>query len=184
MAWYAHSLEGAPEKQWQKLDKHLEQVAYLAEKMADVFGAGHWGHAAGLLHDLGKFTDGFQARLRGGIAVDHSSAGAQEAVRLFGPTAGKLLAYILAGHHGGLPDGVNAERTDLNDRLAKKLPSLDGPYPEILTNLTLPNPPLQARAEPGFSLSFFTRMVFSCLVDADFLDTEEFLNPTSVPTFS
>lgn len=177
MSYYAHSLEGAPEEEWQPLEDHLKGVATKAEGLADVFGAATWGRTAGLLHDLGKFTEGFQARLRGGPVVDHASAGAQEAVRRFGPIAGKLLAYTLAGHHGGLPDGVSGEQTDLNQRLAKHLPALADSAQEVLSDVSLPNPPLHPGPEPGYTLSFFTRMVFSCLVDADFLDTEEFLDP-------
>lgn len=177
MNWYAHSRDGTPEKEWQPLEEHLKGVAAKAEKMADAFGAGPWGRTAGFLHDLGKCTEGFQARLRGGPVVDHASAGAQEAVHRFGPIAGKLLAYTLSGHHGGLPDGVSGKKTDLNRRLAKCLPALGDAIQEVLSDLSLPNPPLRPGPEPGFSLSFFARMVFSCLVDADFLDTEEFLAP-------
>ncbi len=176
MTCYAHSKEGLPREQWQTLTDHLENVARLAEERARVFGAGDWGRAAGLLHDLGKCTRAFQRRLRGGPAVDHSSAGAQKAMELFGKHKGKLLAYTLAGHHGGMPDGINGKGTDLLKRLSKKTPPLLDSPPLELAGMALPDPTLTLGENPGFTFSFFGRMVFSCLVDADFLDTEAFMN--------
>ena len=112
MIYYAHSKPGADQASWQPLSNHLHNVAELAGHMARVFAAEDWAKAAGLLHDLGKGTLGFQQRLRGGPAVDHSSAGAQEAVSRFGPKIGRLLAYAIAGHHGGLPDGISGGQPD------------------------------------------------------------------------
>ena len=66
MDYYAHSKEGRPEDQWQTLADHLANAARLAEEKARAFGAGDWGRAAGLLHDLGKGGREFQRRLRGG----------------------------------------------------------------------------------------------------------------------
>lgn len=129
MVYYAHSLPDAPPGQWQTLTDHLVKVAELAERMARVFGAGPWGRAAGLLHDAGKGTEPAQHRLRGGPAVDHSSVGAQEAVKQFGPAEGKLLAYVIAGHHGGMPDGTSGQRADIRARLKKQLPPLLCPRP-------------------------------------------------------
>jgi len=53
--FYAHSLEGRPESQWQRLDEHLQNVAELAAGFAKAFGAEKWAYAAGLWHDLGKY---------------------------------------------------------------------------------------------------------------------------------
>jgi len=177
MDFYAHSKEGAPPDGWQPLEKHLKNVADLAQNMAQAFGAGPWARAEGLLHDLGKGTQGFQQRLRGGPAVDHSSAGAQEALSRFGPKIGRLLAYAIAGHHGGLPDGVNGETNDLASRLGKTLPSLLAHPSCELAAVGLDQLPLKPGGTRGFTLSFFVRMVFSCLVDADYLDTEAFMDP-------
>ncbi len=88
------------------------------------------------------------------------------------------MAYAVAGHHGGIPDGGEQE-TQLHFRLKHgKVPDDVELLPEagFQDNLTLPfKLPRDGRA--GFALSFFTRMTFSCLVDADFLDTERFCNP-------
>lgn len=175
--YYAHSTNSADKSDWQPLSEHLMGVAEKAEAFAAAFGAQEWGWCAGLLHDAGKATGAFQRRLEGSPErVDHSTFGA----RLAGDRRGQLgllLAYAIAGHHGGLPDGGEQE-TQLHFRLKHgKVPKDTGLVPEAdcHDDLTLSFKLSKDRA--GFSLSFFTRMIFSCLVDADFLDTEEFCSP-------
>lgn len=188
---YAHTNEERPEKYWHPLDVHLRDTAISAETFAAVFGCGDWGHLVGLWHDLGKYSDAFQNYLRacnpedgghgGEISgrVDHSTAGAQHAAGL--GQAGRLLAYCIAGHHAGLPNNEDNE-AGLSARLLKKVE----PYsaaPDSLLNRTLPSPPrlkcpnARSSERMGFTLAFFTRMLFSCLVDADYLDTEAFMKP-------
>jgi CRISPR-associated endonuclease/helicase Cas3 len=110
--------------------------------------------------------------------VDHSTAGAQWLVERFG-TRGRLLAYGAAGHHGGMPDGFDETGGSLTARLDKTVPDWDA---GVLEALDCPRDlgPLpilvSSSARSGFQVSFFTRMLFSCLVDADFLDTEEFFD--------
>lgn len=58
--YYAHSLPGRPQKEWQLLEDHLKNVAELAKGFAEEFGAGEWGYLAGLWHDLGKYSPPFQ----------------------------------------------------------------------------------------------------------------------------
>ena len=107
--------------------------------------------------------------------LDHSTAGAQHAV-LSHSILGHLLAYPIAGHHSGLLDGLS-NSTCQKQRLDKNnLPDWSN-APEEVTAIPTPSlPPFLPR--DGFSISFFTRMVFSCLVDADFLATESFMNET------
>lgn len=175
--YYAHSLEGQPPEKWQPLEEHLLNVAEMAGEFAAVFGAKQWGHCAGLLHDSGKATVDFLGRLEGkSVRVDHSTFGARLA-RDKGGRLGMLLAYAIAGHHGGLPDGGEQE-SQLHYRLQH------GKIPEDVellswadTDCDVPLPFNLSRDRAGFSLSFFSRMVFSCLVDADFLDTEKFCAP-------
>lgn len=154
-------------------------VGDLAGGFAKDFGGQSLAQAAGLLHDLGKYTREFQHRLEGGARVDHATWGARVASELFGP-AGTLLAYGIAGHHAGLANGRRGEgRTSLADRLGSQLPEL---LPDWEQELTLPNKsalwPITGFApckERGmFQLSVLVRMIFSCLVDADFVDTDEF----------
>lgn len=184
-AFFAHSLHGRPEALWQPLQDHLQAVGQLAGRFASVFGAEAMGTTAGLLHDLGKYTVAFQNRLRGdSLRVDHSTWGAREALRRFG-SEGQLLAYGIAGHHAGLANGMGeGERTALADRLAVALPVLDARWELELAlpeRLSLPQgfkscgqDARQARSRLPFQCAFLARMLFSCLVDGDFLDTERF----------
>lgn len=164
----------------QILSEHLENVAQLAGDFAESFKAREWGKAAGLLHDRGKASREFQERLRGsGKSVDHSTAGAQFAESRW-KGAGRLIAACVAGHHGGLKDGASGAGSSLAARLKKAIA-------KIIDEDELPAVPeigqFPMRPAPGatkktlaFRISFFTRMLFSCLTDADFLDTESFMN--------
>ena len=175
--YYAHSTENVDKSDWQSLSEHLLKVAKLAEGFADAFNAGVWGKYAGLFHDAGKATETFIGRLEGKPQrVDHSTFGA----RLAKDNAGRLgliLSYVIAGHHGGLPDGGNQE-TELHYRLKNnKIPQDVELLPEVDVKDNLNLPFKLSHEHSMFSLSLFTRMVFSCLVDADFLDTEAFCTP-------
>lgn len=185
MTYYAHSLENESVEKWQLLEEHLDNVAQLAKKFATEFNAGDWAYLAGLWHDWGKGSREFQAYLRKANniiddfkehyrgKVDHSSFGAQQAVQLTEQT-GKLLAYIIAGHHSGLMNWQLDVSHGLKYRLTKEICSVDFKIKEQSVPSKLPIQMDQARF--GFQLQFFVRMIFSCLVDADFLDTEKFLN--------
>ncbi len=185
---FAHSLSGRPPSDWQPLEDHLLNVAAQAKTFADDFGAGEWAYLAGLWHDLGKYSNEFQEMLRSADPEtssetkpgrpDHSSAGAQHSVVNSG-RGGKILAYAIAGHHAGLLDG-KGEDASLEKRLKKPLPDWSSAPASlrkcrVLNNL--PFTPDQNASRFGFQASFFIRMIFSCLVDADFLDTERFLDP-------
>ncbi|MDK2800776.1 MAG: CRISPR-associated endonuclease/helicase Cas3 [Clostridiales bacterium] len=182
MEYYAHSTDNSDKIGWQKLTDHLESVAERSSYYAKKFNAEKWGYVIGLLHDVGKFSEEFQQRLEGAnIKVDHSTAGAKVAVEIYGKALGSILAYIIAGHHSGLPDyGSKADQTTLLARLKKKnIPDYSTYKAEICTlieprDLNIPIKPLPGYM--GFSVSFLIRMLYSCLVDADFLDTESVLS--------
>jgi len=182
MLYYAHSTTDSDKSYWQKLDTHLQNVAELASQFATVFGAEKWGYGAGLLHDAGKATQKFVQRLEGSsMRVNHSIFGARLG-QTQGGKWGLLLAYIIAGHHGGLPDG-GIQQGQLHYRLKhESIPQDVAILPGIACSADLTPPfPLQ-RQWVGFSLSFLTRMIFSCLTDADFLDTEAFCDPKRAQT--
>lgn len=183
---YAHSSQN-PQKTWQTLSNHLAQTAKMAGDFADEFNARNFGYICGLLHDLGKYSPKFQEKLLGKIQrVDHSSAGGQEAIRLYGESIGKLLAYCITGHHSGLPNHGTVASTEgtLLSRINKNLHKEVGGYENYLTDqelkipgdLNLQVPFRQVNEHMGFILSFFIRMLYSCLVDADFLDTERYMS--------
>ena len=185
---YAHSAENRPESDWQTLKSHAENVAALAAQFAEPFGAAEIARYTGLLHDLGKYSDPFQNRLRGGKRVDHATAGAKEAIARW-QLIGKLMAYCIAGHHAGLANGSGEgkNRSTLKERLAADIPALN---PVWQAEIPLPekialSPPKRHPdyhnfdqdkqvAHCRFIESFFIRMLYSCLVDADYLDTEAF----------
>ena len=86
----------------QTVAEHLSGTAALSRAFAEAFGAGDDGELIGLLHDLGKCTDGFQNRLlRDGPRVDHATAGAVACSKYYGRFED---AACIAGHHSGLPD--------------------------------------------------------------------------------
>jgi len=187
--FYAHTKEGCPPGRWHSLEDHLKKVAELAQSFAEAFEAGEWGYVAGLWHDLGKYSEEFQKRLRSSQdsdahietkvgRPDHSSAGAKHAFNLFQDKGkGKLLAYAIAGHHAGLPDGKSNENSCLTTRLKKNLDCSTCP-PSILHQAAPGSIPfLLDNKRFCFQLSFFIRMIYSCLVDADFFDTEAFMDP-------
>lgn len=192
MPYYAHTLP--PPKtpaDWEPLAAHLELVAEGdgevfpgAAEFAAAFDASDWGRLLGWWHDVGKYSDAFQQRLAKlgdphhlelVERVDHSTAGAQHAAGL--GMAGRLLAYAIAGHHGGLPDDTE----ELTKRLAKQVEPWRHAVPAAIVDWPMPTKlPFALTGLVGrrraFSLAFFTRMLFSCLVDADFLATEAFIS--------
>lgn len=170
----------AETKKKQRLKDHLEDVAGLSARFAKAFDAEKLGEIAGRYHDIGKYSDAFQAYLLGerNSGGDHSTAGAQILFQTRQPVL-CLLAEAIAGHHGGMPDfGTtmdDAGGTSFLSRMRKDLPFSGNwrkeepvpPSPEC--QLPLFKPPVDF-----YRIQFFTRMMFSCLVDADFLDTEAF----------
>ena len=187
LIYYAHSAQDElsnflPYEHWQTLQSHSVNVGEMAAEFARVFGAQEIACQTGQLHDLGKYSEAFNRRLHGGPSVDHATAGAKIAVERWGNVIGKLMAFCIVGHHAGLANG-SAEgdnRRTLKQRLALQfgadIPALDNLWQqEIKLSQNLSAPPLKADAHhPFFSYAFFTRMLYSCLVDADYLDTEAF----------
>ncbi len=172
------------------LDEHLRGVSKRAEEYARVFGSGDWAQVAGLWHDLGKYSAEFQQRIKSVSGyepeahlegqsgrVDHSTAGAQYAIAQFG-LHGRILAYLIAGHHTGLPDWQSSDtagaalkaRLDDGRHLER---ALNQPIPPEILLQPKPDSILLGKAK-GFTL--WIRMLFSCLVDADFLDTKAFMD--------
>lgn len=174
MAYLAHISD---DQRKQTVLEHLEGTAALSSHFAKSFGAEEIGRLAGLAHDIGKYSDAFQRRLQGGSRVDHSTAGAYECWLKNQPVA----AFCIAGHHGGLPDGGGrGDHSDLptfNGRMRKAVEGKLEPYPQWRQEITLPSPqclPFQGKSGV-LDAFFFTRMLYSCLVDADYLDTERFM---------
>ena len=178
--FYAHSGTRQDRSDWQLLDDHLTSVAKLAADFAKIFNAAGLAYIAGLLHDLGKYAEEVQRRIAGeSISVEHAVQGARQVIKRYGAQLGILLAYIIAGHHAGLANGRDSgTRASLKERLART------GTPELLiawlAEVPLPEQcplPQGFKTHPDstlamFQISFLVRMLYSCVVDADFLDTE------------
>lgn len=139
----------------------------------------------GRLHDLGKYTNKFQRRLSGEAPrMDHATWGACVAHERY-RGLGTLMAYAIAGHHAGLADGAVGEaqtRSSLRYRLSEDyrtsvLPPLLPDWQhdiELPDSVGMPEGFTALKPRLAFQLSLLTRMIFSCLVDADFIDTDNF----------
>ena len=179
MKYLAHVRE--EDKAEQPLIDHLLQTAEISSKFAKEFDNEEYGYLCGLIHDLGKYSDAFQRRIRGGKKCDHSTAGAREIFK--SAPFGKFLAYCAAGHHSGLQNAGSKLDVDFDGTLYSRLSSeynIDESYKayeeEIPQKLEVKShPKIKPLNKAGFSYSFFIRMLYSCLVDADFLDTEKFM---------
>lgn len=178
------------------LEDHLFSVAKLAGLFAAQMNAGQapnpasgaWAELAGLWHDLGKYQPAFQkyiasasgmeAHIEAPGRVKHAVAGAIHAAEMRG-SYGRLLAYLIAGHHAGLPDwhpdeasGAALSQELQNERITLTQALTGGIPAEIVSpDISLPKPPIRKAEE----VHAWLRMLFSCLVDADFLDTEAFM---------
>jgi CRISPR-associated endonuclease/helicase Cas3 len=175
--FYAHTAEDEdgkrlPESDWQLLKDHLCRVAALAAQFAAPLGSASEAELAGLLHDLGKYREEFQAYLRGlrsgGKETQHAIHGALVALQHDCLAA----SLAIAGHHAGVPDLCSLQ--EKAEEFAKKspdvLPALVRHFEaELGHSLTPLLPPSFVRDE--FSAELYTRLLFSCLVDADRLDT-------------
>lgn len=183
--YYAHTNENGG---WQLLKDHLTQTAELAENFA-LPEYGSCAYFAGLMHDIGKYQPSFQKRLEGSaVRVEHSISGAQEIGKLNPEWARRLFQYIIAGHHSGLPDyGAEAdEDSTLLGRLHHKGEDYSAYKGEIGGELGKVGGELSSELNSFFSscgsdinvirdkYEFFVRYLYSCLTDADFLDTERF----------
>lgn len=193
------------------LDEHLTNTAAKANEFAKSFGSDDWAELAGIWHDLGKFLPEWQKYIRKQTGYDidayietaagrpnHSSAGAVLSFQRFidamnnpeyGQAIGRILSYIISGHHAGLPDwypdyagGDLQNRVFLNNQLRldelNKIKNIDESSEFI--NKSLPSSPpvgIQKGKEKNEAFHLWIRMLFSCLVDADYLDTELFMKP-------
>lgn len=176
MTYIAHLSE---DQRIQTVLAHLEGTAGLCSRFALPFGAEDLGRFTGLAHDIGKYSDAFQYRLRGGVKVDHSTAGAYECFR----RGQAVAAFCVAGHHGGLPDGGSRgdgpDMSTLWGRMCRARMGKLEAYEPWKRELSLPcvKAPVFQKQSAALDSFFFTRMLYSCLVDADYLDTERFMEP-------
>ena len=172
----------------QFLITHLENTHKLCFEFCSKFGLEKLGSIIGLTHDIGKASKAFQNKIQNSVLnddvnnnprVDHSTAGAQFLYEKYS-NFGLILAYIVAGHHGGLPNGIDDSNTNLNKRLKKEIEDyksivdwLDNRLPGKIEAMDF----LTKNAKKITNLYLVIKMLYSALTDADFLDTEAFMTP-------
>lgn len=200
--FFAHTRQGAGVEHWHTLERHLKDTGARASAFSAHFGDSALAYCAGLWHDMGKYAPDWQAFLREAgenaqnlgedtpeerrparrRGPDHSTAGAIHALEVVSNKfVARALSLVIASHHGGLPNLGDIERrladTEKRRRYATALS--EAPSEIRIT----PPPSLPSFIATGGSIDdqkrryeLFVRMLFSALVDADFLDTEEFLD--------
>lgn len=174
MDYFAHTREDGER---QTVKEHLFGTAELAARFATPFHAEEVANLSALLHDIGKYTVDFQRRLlENRKRVDHATAGAFECAKRNQLYA----AFVVAGHHGGLPNrGTAGDLSDegtLIGRLRRGQEGKLADYQDYQKEIVLPSVKLpEFCAQKVETDMFFIRMLYSCLVDADFLDTERFI---------
>ncbi len=183
----AHMRREAEQLLTHDLGEHLQSTATLAREFASRFGAGDWAYLLGLWHDLGKYQAAFQHRIavlndpEAHIEstpgkVPHAIAGAVHAITTF--SGGRLdairaevLAALIAAHHTGLQDWYGGTDRGLDNIQPYQNTLVSEPPSSLLDQSAPTSAPVQT--DPAL----WMRMLFSCLVDADFLDTEAFMDP-------
>jgi len=168
--------------QWHSLEEHLKRVAVQAQRFAGKFDGDTLGYWAGLWHDIGKAHPQFQDYLRKCAeepgkkhsGIDHKGAGSIWAVDVC-----DSLSWIISGHHGGLKGKANLKAWL---REMRKAPHVQEAHKVVKEYLSLKLRPDENLSLPVFlktrlDMEFFLRMLFSSLVDADFLDTENHFSP-------
>ena len=166
------------DKEIQTNDEHQQGVAKMAESFAAEFGMGDFGKVMGLLHDKGKEQSEWQKYIQGVTGYKpeyayvkkgphHAYVGAVIAKKLY-PSIYPLIAQPIAGHHRGLYD-----YSDYEEEIKRLIPN-DVTIGDKIQCASMKLPKTEFGKE---DLHHLIRMLFSCLVDADSLDTEQFLNP-------
>jgi CRISPR-associated endonuclease/helicase Cas3 len=174
MKYIAHKTN----EQEQLLIDHLKGCSDLARSFACEFGADDIVSIIALFHDIGKYSYKFQKRIQGNnIQVDHSTAGGKLLYEKNKNFMGLIAAYCIFGHHGGLPNGGSKSQPSAGELYAR-LEKETEDYSDYINDLAGIDPNLNKPCidiNNGFQAAFFTRMIYSCLVDADWIDTEKFM---------
>lgn len=172
----------------QPLLDHLNGTSKLCRENANEFWA-DIAEFAGQIHDIGKYTLAFQKRINGAenIRVEHAICGAKEVAKAPPKSYVPMIEYCVAGHHSGLPDGGTKADGEEDSTLHGRMKRKTGDYSAYENEVKLEYPKDNLRELFDVSnqreiierYSFFTRYLFSCLTDADFIDTERFVTPNT-----
>ena len=183
------------------LTEHLIGTSKLSRRFSEKFNSGGWGEIIGLLHDLGKGRKEWQEylRIKSGYDEDaslenikgklkHAIYGAKFAEQTF--NTGRILAYSISGHHTGIPDWSPAGGISIQSSLQLQYQNLNSQELSKIDNSIIDlvkiakfDEILPRKFEPdGVDFALWIRMLYSTLVDADFLDTESYMDPNKSST--
>ena len=165
---------------YQSNEEHCIGVAELAKQFASEFGMGNWGYVLGILHDKGKEKKEFQEYIQDVNGIPghkhwtkkgkaHAYVGALLAQGLYGKVATTFLGNAICGHHAGLYDYFELEKMISSSDLPSEV--------QMQTDAIQLNKAKFTLTEN--QINHLVRVLFSCLVDADYLDTEKFMNVSS-----
>lgn len=189
--------------------EHLEKVSELAETFGTPLGIPNAARISGILHDFGKYSQKFQNVLKGTEHhVDHAMPGAAFLISARIPqgifeTSFRPIVESINGHHDGLRP-LDEIEGDLKEVLRKSptheignagkhcsIPNqaafmeaysaMNADFPNLLKKLALQSVEKQPKSENDVDQMLFTRMLFSCLVDADYsasatIDDPDYMN--------
>lgn len=181
MKYLAHTKDGknfTGEENSQTLQDHLNNVSRYTELFSSEFDAGEIGALLGLVHDLGKYQQKFQDRIRGhSVRVDHATAGAILLHENWNEL-GWLHGMVVSGHHTGLKDSGNGSNKS-DGTYSSRFNNYQGEKVDFDQEIKLPQfAPKKINCDKetmSFALATYFKMLFSCLVDADWTDTEEYV---------
>ena len=161
---------------FQSNEEHSEGVAKLAESFVNKINIKNWGRLMGSLHDKGKEQEGFQCYIRkvsgympeikNAVRTPHAYVGALLAKRLY-PQSFPLLSMPIMAHHAGLYDF-----SDFTEKMKVDIPA--DVQCDTFDNVELAMP--KDKNWHPQDMHHLVRVLYSCLVDADFLNTEEFMD--------
>lgn len=176
----SHLYQDKKDGHWviQSNEEHTKGVAELASRFANEFGMASWGKVLGLLHDKGKESNAFQQHIKKESCYEpetkvvgdyhHAYVGGIIARKVYGKSADNFFVNQIISHHSGLHD-----TDELTEALNKNIPG------EINQNVEIIQPNKIALKLETSDFHHLSRMLYSCLVDADYLDTEAFMDEKS-----
>lgn len=183
MIYYAHTRKDLPEEKWQTLKEHLLDTAKIASGFVENQEIIKYAEIAGLLHDFGKYQEEFQNYLRNGGrrgSVPHARWGALLADCI----QQQEVSFAIDGHHKGIPDETDWFNVDISGRQMEKKDKekLTKLLNEFISDTGISQEKLLIRESSFLSQldaqekELFTRYIFSCITDADWLNTEKFMD--------
>ncbi len=158
-----------------QLKDHLIGVGEKAKRFASKWNAAELGNILGQVHDLGKYCREFQDYLlNNGKPVEHSISGAIYLIDELKINYNEIMALLIAGHHSGLHNvsdlNISISEKRKNGFVQRSIKRYKHHFKDKFSKI---NDKLDINIKNPLEVEFFIRMMFSSLVDADFLDTEE-----------